>query len=35
MEQAFVVPDVEMGPDVEQLQLVKKLTVGLEELLRN
>lgn len=35
MEQAFVMPDVEMGSDVEQLQLVEKLTVGLEELLRN
>ena len=35
MEQAFVVPYVEMSSDVEQLQLVEILTVGLKELLRN
>ena len=30
-----MVPDIEMGPDVEQFQLVEVVTVGLEEEFRD
>jgi len=33
MEKTFVVPNVEMSPNVEQLKLIKVITIWLKELL--